>query len=461
MFGSTLSIDLGASFTKVAWRKACRPRFGQAARETAKVLAVDGSALIPSVAIRTGRAEQPWVFGQNAAVLRPGPKMEVFRNWKADLFQSDNNPNSAAAAVVAQNFFGWLYEEIGQSELDLTGARVTVAMPAFTQSDRNAAVVLRCMSLAGWQSFSAERVTEPHANLLGLMSGGTSHVQANRAGEPFLNYGRMFGQSSHFVQAARNYGLHSRGPSRLGVLVVDIGAFTTDFAHLVFDFSDEDHLGDGLTSLRQTSVTHGVINQLDKPVMDELTRHHAVDWNQASSVEIELLKGALYAGRGHQYVTRDGRSISLGESADRQLVDGLIEAFASLAWGHARKFIGSASVQLAFLTGGGSQVPKIREKLAADLMSEGIRTVNLPIRSPSPTQARCREWSKDDGGLERLATALGGTSVVLEVTSEPNTADSLRVAARPPMAPRITEPVSCRCGGLNPDCSFCEGRGYT
>jgi hypothetical protein len=337
---------------------------------------------------------------------------------------------------------------------------VNVAMPAFEQFEENAAIVLRCMSLAGWDDVTIRRVTEPHANLLGLMASGISAAQTNRAGEPFVNYGKMFGHSSHWVRAARDFALYSRGSSRLGILVLDIGAFTTDFAHLVFDFADDDHLSDGLTSLRQTSVAHGVINQLDKLVFAELARLHSLDWSVMSMAELELLKQSIYAGRTYELVTQDGRSLSLGDVKDRHMIDHLIEEFTAGAWEKAHRFVGQDQVHLAYLTGGGSLVPTVRKGLFERLQSQGIRPVNLPTRAVLPEDTRWRPWTDADGGLERLATALGGTSVVLDVAKEPASAGHARVPVRQPPPPRVPKPVSCRCGGLNPDCSFCGGRGY-
>lgn len=460
MFGSTLSIDLGASFTKVARLPACRPTFGHAVVKAAKVLAVDGLALIPSIAIRTGRDDQPWVFGQDAAGLRPGPRMEVYRNWKANLFQSQNNRDSAAAAVVAEQFFRWLRSVVGASGVNLDDTTVHVAMPAFQQFEENAAVVSKCMQLAGWDDVVVRRVTEPHANLLGLMSGGVSAVQVNRARDPFVNYGKMFGNSSPWVRAARKYVLHSRGPSRIGVLVTDIGAFTTDFAHLMFDFADNDHLGDGLSALCQTSVAHGIINQLDRPVFDELARRHSLDWTEFPLAEVELVKQAIYAGRVHRLVTRDSRSMEVGGAADRMMIEEAIEGFALGVWENLRRFRGNHPVQLAYLTGGGALVAAIRERLRQQFRAEGVQLVPSPFRASPPEVELWREWTQADGGLERLATALGGTNIAMRVAKEPARAGQARVPDRPQPPPRVPGPVTCRCGGMNPECAYCGGRGF-
>src|SRR5437870_4832721 len=112
MFEATVSIDLGASYTKVAFRSACAAGVGQPYKEDATLLMVGASPLIPSLAVRTKRPAQPWIFGQEAANIRPGKDMEVFPNWKADLFRPENDKKSAAAVIVAYHFFGWLRRQV-------------------------------------------------------------------------------------------------------------------------------------------------------------------------------------------------------------------------------------------------------------------------------------------------------------------------------------------------------------
>src|SRR5580704_16069929 len=108
MFDATLSIDLGASYTKVAYRPSCVPNGVGMASQESKVVMIDNSPLVPSLAIRTRNAAQQWIFGRSAAAMKPSKEMQVFQNWKADLFRPTNDKDSAAASIIAHRFFEWL-----------------------------------------------------------------------------------------------------------------------------------------------------------------------------------------------------------------------------------------------------------------------------------------------------------------------------------------------------------------
>jgi hypothetical protein len=72
MFEETVSIDLGASYTKVAYRRAINADQIGVFKEAAKILVIDESPLIPSLAIRTRDPQRPWFFGREAALMNPG-----------------------------------------------------------------------------------------------------------------------------------------------------------------------------------------------------------------------------------------------------------------------------------------------------------------------------------------------------------------------------------------------------
>ena len=459
MFGPVLSIDLGASYTKVAWRNACNPVYRDPSRELAQVYSSDGTALIPSLAIRTGQPEAPWVFGSEAAGLRPGPRMEVFRNWKSTLLQEHHDKHSAASAVVATEFFRWLRGRIIYSGTTLEGVTVKVAMPAFKHSIRAKETILACMRLAGWDDSHLSCVTEPHANLIGLMSKGLSYVQANAAGDTLLNYRKMFGGDNSWIAAAYHFVMNGFRRRYLRVFVVDIGAFTTDFAYAVFDFSDQHSLGDSLSVLREDSIAHGVINQLDVPILDAISSRSGFQWSMSSDEEITLLKDALYRGGDYQFITSDNRTIDLGGTADDALVEDRTQEFLEQMWRHAVPFLNEDSVDVAYLTGGGCLIPRISTGLQSLLRDKRIRVCPIPQPATQTADAKWRQWDHVEGGLERLATSLGGTSVILEVSPEPTRPGVTRVTDTPPFVTPTQDPATCQCGGMNPDCSLCGGSG--
>ena len=151
MFEATLSIDLGASYTKLAYRPACVPEHTGTLQEEAKVLRIDKSPLIPSLAIRTRDAGQPWFFGVTAAGMHPNQEMQVFQNWKAHLFNPQTDEDSVTAAIIAHRFFEWLRTKLESMSIDVKKCQTRIAMPAFDTFDKNAVLLARCMDLSGWK----------------------------------------------------------------------------------------------------------------------------------------------------------------------------------------------------------------------------------------------------------------------------------------------------------------------
>src|ERR1700733_10120959 len=100
MFEATLSIDLGASYTKLGYRPACIPEHTGIVQKEASILMIDNRPLVTSLAIRTRSATQPWNFGRTAAGMNPNREMQVFQNWKANLFRPQNDEDSVTAAII-------------------------------------------------------------------------------------------------------------------------------------------------------------------------------------------------------------------------------------------------------------------------------------------------------------------------------------------------------------------------
>ncbi len=466
MYDATLSIDLGASYTKIAYRKACAPKQTGPFEQEARILMVDNSPLIPSLAVRTRNASKPWVFGREAANLNPDRGMEVFQNWKADLFRPRNDKDSAAAVMVAGKFFEWLRTKLEAARIDLKKCETRVAMPAFHSSAEKAVFIARCLDLSGWDDPSLIlKVTEPHANTIGLFSRGKNAGSRNGAGELLLNYGRMFGQGNVYVQASREFVLHGTRGNLVTVLVVDIGAFTTDIAALTFDVtSPGNEMGDGLSAIRQEeSYELGVINELDRPLFDALAQRHGFTWSDVSFNDRELLKRALYNGEPYFLLTRsDGKNVSLelGGPEDTELVTAHASTFAAAVWEKVMAFVETEKPARVFLTGGGSLIRPVAAALGTSLSRRQV-TLGVVDRGESAGGAtEWRSWAQTGEGLQRLATALGGASVILQAGSALRQGRAEILRPRPPLLVAADAGFkTCRCQGSNKDCCFCGGRG--
>lgn len=465
MFDSTLSIDLGASYTKVAFRKKCVPSELGQTEQDAKLLMVDGSPLIPTIAIRTGRKSQPWVFGQQAAQLNPATGMQVFQNWKANLFRPKNDQDSAGAVLVAGQFFDWLKQKVEDAGVLPKSVHVRIALPAFKNSENIALVIARCMDLSGWDSPLILRATEPHANVVGLFSNGRNVSMKNAAGTVRLHYGRTFDFQGPYIQAARNYVLQGTRTNLFDALVIDIGAFTVDLAAMTFDFDTPDQ-GDGLKIVREESHALGVVHDLDRPVLVALGERHNFDSADLSFSDRELLKHALYNGKSHTLLTRARGSIRLGDRVDQTTVDVLCTGFSGAICKQVERFLDAGRrPSVAFITGGGAKIVSVAENLNRWLQSRRIGVVSIEDEENTTGQADWRRWEHTGEGLNRLATALGGASIVLQDSAEPAPESRPSLTEMEPAAVRRASVASerrlvpCRCQGGNKDCCFCGGRG--
>ena len=447
MYEPVLSIDFGASYTKVAHRTVCKPAPRHPYDSRAKPVILDQSLLIPSLAIHTKKSRSPWLFGRQAAELTPDGNMEVFQNWKASLFHAQNNKDSAAAVIVAEQFFRWLKDKLEAAGIDVQKVHTRVAMPAFKTFDEQALLIARCMELAGWDSPRILKATEPHANVLGLFSEGRNFASQTRQGEILLNYGKMFGMHSTYVRHARGsiFGTHDH---LLSVAVVDIGAFTTDIASMMFDFNADD-MGDGLRYLRQESHVLGVINDLDRPVFSVLKSLHGMNWSEVSFKETEIVKQSLYHGKPYSLLVKGRGTINLGDKQDHEAVKSQAAKFADCLWEKVSDFIKPQKPTKVYLTGGGGLIPALAEPLAKHLQAKGI--IVAPLTYDGNTEQ----------DLQRMATALGGASLILQAPGLRNDPED----GMPRRLPKIPDPlpdahVSCHCQGGNKDCCFCAGRGY-
>lgn len=461
MFDATVSIDLGASYTKVAFRKSCVPS-ARSMTENARILIVDGSPLIPSMAIQTNNKRKPWVFGWEAAKLKPDASMRVFQNWKANLFRPQNDTESVAAVMVAERYLGWLREKLEESGVDLTMTQTRIAMPAFKSFDEKARVVALCMEMNGWESPLILKATEPHANTVGLFSRGRNVVSRTRQGELLLNYGKMFGHDNVLVQTARGHTLFGARRNLVTAMIVDIGAFTTDLAAITFDIAmPDDDLGDGLQRIEEESHALGVINDLDRPLFKALAEQKGFDWAEVSFEEAEMVKRSVYNAETYTLLTRSGGMVELGEAKDRQLLDRFLEDFVDSIWGKVSPFIDRENPSELYLTGGGALIPPIVASLEKRLRHRRVRIGNVDRGGISIGNASWRPWGETGEGLHRLATALGGACVVLQASARPVHSGGDRPTPREPvMIKRDPSFVVCRCQGGNKDCCFCGGRGF-
>ena len=327
----TLSIDFGASFTKIAYRSPCAVYTAPGRYdESAEVIALDAVILVPTLAIQTGSDAQPWAFGQTAAGLNPGPKMRVFNNWKAGLFNRDNSPGAASASIIAQAYFRWLRQQLLEvPNLFLNDCKVRVMVPAFNDFKDLIKVLRQCFVHAGWDDERLEFGTEPHANAIGLLSGGRNvYIRGTKTGGN-IDYGTTYGINNPYIQSARHQLLPGAQSKPFRITIVDIGAFTTDIAILTFNPLVVGN-SDGLQEVAQKSFALGTHSGLDEPLWVALGTRHKLSFANYNFTLREQIKAALFAGE-----TYSVGGVVLGDMIDQTAIEQLATDFAKRIWAKA------------------------------------------------------------------------------------------------------------------------------
>jgi hypothetical protein len=351
---------------------------------------------------------------------------------------------------------------------DLDCARVRIALPAFDNFPRKARTLKDCMTKAGWNPTLIKPVREPQANIIGLTSRGKNHVTWSRAANiPHLNYGRMFGHLGLVERAANDYVNRARDSKFLKGLVVDIGAYTSDIAPLIIDLTaDISQYGDGIEALNPTSVRLGISAELDQPLFQALLAQCPFDRSQVTFREFELLKETLYAGKTYVTATAKGE-LELGTHDHQQIIDAHLVRFADAVWATLAPVAARHTPEWIALTGGGSCIPRLIQKIRQRIAAAGFGLASLGeggAQQPPGADAGSRftAWSETGVELKRLATALGATSVLLDVPSARTSQTRRDWRADEAAENHEPEPqeIQCNCKGLNQDCPICDGRGY-
>jgi hypothetical protein len=247
----------------------------------------------------------------------------------------------------------------------------------------------------------------------------------------------------------------------LKIMVVDIGAFTTDIASLTFDITEN---CDGVHVVRQTSYPLGVINELDKPMFAGIGERHGFLQSQLSFNDSEELKKSLYVGKAYSTAVHFGGrriQINLGSSEDLQFVNSVAKKFAAAIWEKISAIAATEFPEKVFLTGGGSLILPVASELT-DLAAKSRMSVqNVQQNNDAPTTDVWRPWNETGESLQRLATALGGCNAILQSSADLELQGQAGIQHRPPIILTPTTGFkSCRCRGGNKDCCFCDGRGF-
>ncbi|MBA4157051.1 MAG: hypothetical protein H0X65_06200 [Gemmatimonadetes bacterium] len=371
---NVVCVDLGSGYTKVALRKdwdheSCLVRDVPLAPREA-------SFCIPSVVARVeDGGETRWVIGTAAAEQKPGKEVKIFRYWKARIFSDAPDAQNAKDAMgTADESSGAEYRQAGvvffrelRVTLERMGIPVTlpirVCIPKLDSDTHGQCRIREMITEAGWQQTPVRAtVFEPESNACGILTRGRNATWF----PPVINFMPSPGRSLSLGRMIEKGGLFrafAQLKGSYGVLVVDIGAFTTDFGYVEFDTSF--HTNDDWKRPRivQQSRELGV-RELDHAIFERLRPESREAVRRMSSKDWETFKVRLYAGGAFaRRNPRGGPPIIIGEGDEARAISEAIREFAGRVVEAKEEFCREyvrGTIHAETLTGGGAMIPAVR-----------------------------------------------------------------------------------------------------
>jgi hypothetical protein len=428
-----VGIDFGATYTKVSYRNEFVGGFrDDLESHQSTVFKLDDEQLIPSLVVETGREDRPWLFGRQAAEIRPGKKMTVHHNWKSRLIKADGSDSDPKSLEIAVEFFKWLRAQLANSveiPFALDEATVRLCVPAFDHSGSILSRLGVAMQMAGWTNKLLLKTSEPKANAIGYCTRG----QNIRLWTGMPDWSDMFDENSPFIRFTRR---DLTGISKAALAVLDIGSFTSDLSIVYWTPGDTtDYLDEG----KQVSFAHGIVADLDDQCLQQILEDAGESWDQLEFDEHEQIKERLYS---HQTYNLSGNLI--GGAAVQIVIKDAIDRFAERLIHLLAPHVENVPINWFLLTGGGSNIVGITDKLTAYFQE-------LRVNGTRPFPLKAHQTGN------RLDTAMGATSIILEnrndsySTYRTDTDSNARVPL-PPLE-------NCPCQGINPSCIRCGGTG--
>ncbi len=435
-----VSIDLGSAYTKVAIR---RDWNGEADLLRDLPLASEEvDFCVPSVVARVERrGGTRWMIGAAAAAQPPGAGIRIFRYWKARLFatgpqaqvsrdemgQAPQGDESDDYEQVAIQFFRGLRVSLEHSPYgdDVAGSAVRVCVPRIDAGDMDGRV-RHILDAAGWRpAHGRVTVYEPESNACGMFTRGRNATWY----PPAAPFTPRAGRSLHLVKMLEPEGLLQalrRMAGSFGVLVIDIGGFTTDFGYVEFDtsFSSDDW---HRPTIIQQSYELG-IRELDQAIYDSLDPDAQRAIRRLSPSEWDALKVDLYGGRPVTLGGNGGRPRTIGGGDDGGRTGEALRTFAERVIAVRDTFLRDhvrGPINAQTLTGGGSMIAPLHRAVVQALATDPDARVYDLLDEHEPRQTLAQRGGRvDDAAVEARArrnqelvrggSAIGGSSVFFE-----------------------------------------------
>lgn len=302
-------------------------------------------------------------------------------------------------------------QKLPHTALNYADIPLRVAVPVLGEgsdlSNHPGCVRLRdALQNTGWKLDDLPFVSEPEGNAVGVLTKATNTLTKKKQ----INLGGMFDKGP-LVTVLKG----DKDHPTYRALVIDVGAFTTDFAALTVDTNGkpaDSSAGAGF-SLARSSVEYGLSN-LDANVRAALADEKCDALDKLSRRDFAAFQVSTYSGETGYRV---GPGKVIGGAADRPVVEKCLDTFATRLAAETATFIqqlAPASMQELILTGGGCNIPAVRDALiSAASAAPGNPFVKTHAPGLKKTKAGPPVDPLDDK-FARGASALGGASIYFE-----------------------------------------------
>jgi hypothetical protein len=330
---------------------------------------------------------------------------------------SQESHEHRTAVALAAHFFKWLRDQIlaACDRLPGTGLKyeaipVRLSVPALAQgkgveTHPGCTALLEALKQAGWPLHPDQPlVTEPYANAIGILTTGRNCVL--RKGS--INLGGMFAQGP-LMTVLKDTAHHPT----YRALVIDVGAFTTDFAGV--EVRPEDDKVSDLESVL-TVAPHSVpigVSDLDAHVKAALGGEKGRFVFDLPQYDQETFRRNVYS-EGRAFATNvHGR---IGSGTEGEAIRDAIQTFGRQLASAVAEFCDGrppAAMQELILSGGGAQIPAVRDALQQAAQAGG----HTYVRTHAPALRRIAGGppvAKLDPDLGRGGSAVGGASLYFE-----------------------------------------------
>lgn len=439
---AVLAIDFGSAYTKIGLRTAWNT--DSVLLRDMPLAPRDATFCIPSVVARVeSQRRREWLIGVAGANQLPGEGVKLYQNWKTGLFADKPAGGGDASATaadsgkgeyveVAVQFFRVLREDLQRMrfEHDVTALPVRICIPKLADGDASSRVILAILEEAGWRPAEGRSTLyEPESNALGILSRGRNATwippvrDFKPAPERSVNLPRML--EPRLAQAFRAV-LNPKMRDYYGVLVTDIGAFTTDFGYVRFDssFRTDDW---NIPVITQQSYELGV-RELDRAVVQRLSPLAQEAIERTRPGDWETLKNSVYRGEVVALRNPKGGVLRIGEGIEALKIRNAITAFADEVWRARRRFLSAnqcGSIDAETLTGGGAMIPLVRELLTQRMRAESASWIHdlldeeeprsaIPSRDGHVDERAVEARARQNRELVRGGSAIGACSVFFE-----------------------------------------------